>query len=331
MYLMLRGLTHSSEIALSQIRAIREESEKGLFDKEELFEARKMFDATGASIKDLLPLAEEISLRSEKGLGEVAKVLGGLAGGGMARLGLFLRAAGLTVNELRNAGLAVTKNYQVSGSPASVLRALKTVLGKDDLAGALGGGLSADLKGTFAALTDLFRSIGDGLLPFIKPVLSFMTGLLKTVTMLNDATHGWLGNILLAVAALRSIALVIPVIIDLVNWVKIADFWFALLDFLNAPWATIAAGIRGAVAAVAALASVEKLAAAWAAILDALDGNWVALGVGAAVAAAVGIAWHFGTGSSAQDNEKNAPAAERPRRRSDIENMMNRERARAWA
>lgn len=329
MFLMLRGLTHSSDIAMSQIRAIRQESERGLFDKDQLFQARKVLDETGASIKSLLPLAEELSLRSDKGLGEVAKVLGGLDGGGMARLGGFLRAAGITVNQLRDAGLAVTKNYKVSGSPSEVLEGLRKVLGKDDLAGALGGGLSASLKGTFASLTDLFRSIGDGILPIIKPVLGFLTGALKTFTYLNDITHGWLGNILLAVAALKTMAVVLPIMEALVNSVKVADFWFALLGVLNAPWASIAKAIGGVVTVMKALASAEAITATWTAILDALSGNWVALGAGIAVAAAVGIAWHFANAGGS--DEQDAPAAERPARRSDIENMMNRQRAKAWA
>jgi hypothetical protein len=329
MYLMLRALTHSSAIALSQIKAIRQESEKGIFDKEELFEARKMLDATGASIKDLLPLAEELSLRSDKGLGEVAKVLGGLAGGGMTRLGLFLRAAGITVNELRKAGLSVSKNYQVSGSPQHVLDVLKNVLAKENIGDALGGSLSASFKGIMAALTDLFRSLGAGLAPIIKPAASLLEGLLKTLTWLNDITHGWIGNILLAVAAMRTIAVVLPIMRALVDYEKLAAYWQGILIVLNNPWGAIAGAIVGVAKALMALASVEKVVAAWTAIVDALSGNWVALGAGAAVAAAVGVAWHFA--NSGGGDERDGPAAERPIRRSDMENMMNRQRAKAWA
>ena len=331
MYLMLRGLTHSSEIAISQIRAIRAESERGLFDKEELFQARKMFDETGASIKDLLPLAEELSLRSDKGLGEVAKVLGGLSGGGMARLGLFLRAAGITVNELRNAGLAITKNYQVSGSPDQVLKSLKAVLGKDDLAGALGGGLSAELKGTFASLTDFFRSIGDGLLPVIKPILSFLGNVLKIITGINDATHGWLTNTLIVVGAFKGLLFALDLLIKMRGLMKEIAIWEGIIAFLNNPWAAMAAGIAKAVTAMKAFASAEKLAAIWAAILDAFDGNWVALGVGIGVAAAVGAGVYFGGKYFDGGDEKNAPAAEQPKRRSDLEHLLNRQRAKAFA
>jgi hypothetical protein len=328
MRLQLQALTHDGSIAMSQIRAIRAESERGLFDKEELFQARKIFDETGASIKELLPLSEELALRSNKGLDATSRIFASLEGGGIARLGAVLRSAGLTVDALRGAGLDVTKSYQVKSSPQETLRVLKELLSKDSLSDALGGSLNASSKGAIAALKDLFRSIGDGLLPVIKPALYLLTGLLKTFTYLNDITHGWFGNILLAVGALKTIGVVLPIIVDLVDWFKVLAFWDALLVALNNPWAAIANAIGAVVTAIKALASAEKLAAAWAAILDALDGNWVALGAGAAVAAAVGIAWHFG---NAQEGEKDGPAAERPRRRSDVENLLQRQRAKQWA
>lgn len=329
MRLQLRAITHDGAIAQSQIEAIRAESERGLFDKEELFQARKIFDETGASIKDLLPLAEELALRSGKGLGSTAQVFASLQGGGIARLGAVLRSAGLTVDALRGAGLDVTRTFQVRSSPQETIRVLRELLSKDSLSDALGGSLSASTKGVLASLKDLFRSIGDSLLPIIKPVLSFIEGLLQRITKLNDITGGWLGRIVAAVAAMKTIAFVLPILQKLVDLEMLAAYWQGILVILNNPWGAIANAILIAVNAVKALASADKIAAAWAAILDAFDGNWTALAVGAAVAAGVGIGWHF-LGPH-EEEEKEAPAAERPVRRSDIENQMNRARARAFA
>ena len=328
MRLQLTAITHDASMAMSQMRAVREESERGLFDKEQLFQARKVFDETHSSIKELLPLAEELALRSGKGLDATARVFASLNTGGIARLGAILRQAGLGVDELRGAGLDITKSYQVKSSPGETLRVLREVLGKDSLASALGGSLSAGEKGVMAALADLFRSIGDGLLPFVKPALSFLTQMFKTLTLINDVTYGWLGNIVLAVGALKTISVVLPIMKALIDMEKIAVFWSSLLTILNKPWRTIADGIYLAVEAIKAFASAEKIAAAWTAIMDALSGNWAALAAGAVVAAVVGIAWHFA--NAGQEDEQERPA-ERPIRRSDIENQMSRARARAWA
>ena len=328
MRLQLTAITHDASMAMSQMRAVREESERGLFDKEQLFQARKVFDETHSSIKELLPLAEELALRSGKGLDATARVFASLNTGGIARLGAILRQAGLGVDELRGAGLDITKSYQVKSSPGETLRVLREVLGKDSLASALGGSLSAGEKGVMAALADLFRSIGDGLLPFVKPALSFLTQMFKTLTLINDVTHGWLGNIVLAVGALKTISVVLPIMKALIDMEKIAVFWSSLLTILNNPWRTIADGIYLAVEAIKAFASAEKIAAAWTAIMDALSGNWAALAAGAVVAAGVGIAWHFA--NAGQEDEQERPA-EKPIRRSDIENQMSRARARAWA
>ena len=312
MRLQLTAITHDASMAMSQMRAVREESERGLFDKEQLFQARKVFDETHSSIKELLPLAEELALRSGKGLDATARVFASLNTGGIARLGAILRQAGLGVDELRGAGLDITKSYQVKSSPGETLRVLREVLGKDSLASALGGSLSAGEKGVMAALADLFRSIGDGLLPFVKPALSFLTQMFKTLTLINDVTYGWLGNIVLAVGALKTISVVLPIMKALIDMEKIAVFWSSLLTILNKPWRTIADGIYLAVEAIKAFASAEKIAAAWTAIMDALSGNWAALAAGAVVAAVVGIAWHFA--NAGQEDEQERPA-ERPIRR----------------
>jgi len=228
---------------------------------------------------------------------------------------------------LRGAGLDVTKTYQVKSSPQQTLKALKEVLSKDSLTGALDGSLSASSKGAIAALTDLFRSIGDGLMPFIKPVLSFLTGILRLITQLNDLTGGWMTNILLAVAAFAGIAKILPLIEALVGWEELAFWWQAALIALNEPWAAIAAGIGLVIKAIKSLTSVTQIQVAWQAVLDALENNWIAITSAVAVAAAVGVAVHF---SNEAAEEKDAPA-EKPVRRSDIENAMQRSRARAFS
>jgi len=329
MRLQLTALTHSSSIALSQMQAIRQESEKGLFDKEQLFQARKVFDEVHASITDLLPLSEELALRSGKGLDATARIFASLESGGIARLGAVLRQAGLGIDALRGAGLDVTKSYQVKSSPQETLRVLRELLSKDSLTDALNNSLSSSAKGTMAALKDLFRSIGEGLLPFVKPALSLLEGLLKTLTLLNDITHGWIGNIVLAVGALKTISLVLPIIQSLVLWERLAAFWTGFLIVLNQPWRTIADAIYLVVAATRALITVEALAAVWEAIRAALTRNWVGLAVAGAIAAGAGIAWYGANHSS--KNEESVSPAERPTRRSDIESQQQRMRARAWA
>jgi len=339
MRLQLQGITHDASLAQRQIQAIRGESELGLFDKKDIFEATKLFDETHSSIKKLLPLTEELSLRTGGSLQESAKALSSLEGGGIGRLQSLLKNAGISIKELRDAGLAIDTKFKISSTPAQTLEALSKVLGKNNLGSLLGDSFDADIKKVIASVKDLFRSIGDGLLPVSKPVLGFLTGMLKTLTYINDLTHGMVGDALLFISAWMSLSKVIPLLLTFVNLEKISAIWAIVLKAANAPWATLAGFIGTAVTALKAFATMEKLAAAWAAILDALDGNWVALGVGAAVAAAVGVAWYFGNQdhSAAGDNPGGGwggadnPPAERPSRRSDIENMMHRTRANSFA
>lgn len=327
----LQGITHDGQLARNQMNLIRAEGEGGLFNKDEYFRAIKFFDETKTSMKELLPLSEELASRlgGRGHLSEAARALSSLAGGGVSRMQAILKQAGISVNELRGAGLNVSSKFEISGSPARVLAAMKKILGEGSVSKLLGAGLDAEIQGTIATIKDLFRSIGEGILPIAGPVLGFFKGMIKTMAFLNDLTRGWASNILLAVVAINGIRKVLPLFTALINQEKLAAVWATILKVLNNPWATMAQGIAKVVSVMKALISVEKIKAGWDAIIDALDGNWVALGAAAAVATGVGIAWHYANQEPDKDSAESP--AERPTRRSDIENSHSRSRARAWA
>jgi hypothetical protein len=326
MRLQLEAITHSGGLAMDQIRFVRSEAEKGLgFDKSDIFQTVRLFDLAHASLSRFMPLTEELALRSGKSLHETARYIAELSGGGTARLMGLLKPAGITVEQLRAAGLNVNDHYQTTNSAPQILAALEKITSQSSLTGALGGSFMAAYRGDLASIADLLRSIGDGLIPIATPVLQFLGGMVKTITLLNDITGGWASNIVLAVWAFNSISKVLPLLAALIDAEKIAAYWGGIMLFLNNPWGSIVSGITKVVGAIQALANVERIAAAWTAILDALSGNWTALAVGAGVAAAVGVGWYF---ANRNQDAPDAPGSTggrgpaRTPRRSSYENMV---------
>lgn len=154
MRLTLQGVTNDAGLALDQIRFIRAETSKGLFDKADLAKTVQLFDQSHESLSRFLPLTEEIALRSHKSLSETARYIAELGGGGTARLMGLLKPAGITIDQLRAAGLNVNEHYKTNASAEQILAALEKITSKDSIMGLLGGSFMAAYKGDLADIVD---------------------------------------------------------------------------------------------------------------------------------------------------------------------------------
>jgi len=330
MRLQLEGITHSGSLAVTQMQRIRAESEKGLFDKSQIFGAIKLLDETKSSISDLLPLAKELSLRGGGDLTAAAKALGSLNTAGTGNLAGLLRQAGISVRELREAGLPVTANYEIRGTPRQTLEALRSVLAKNNLSNLLEGSLSASAAGTIASLKDLFVSIGNGLLPIIKPVLAFLTSVIQALTWVNNLTGGWLSNMLLVLNAFGTLSAVLPLLVKIGAAERVAAYWAGILAAINLSWKDVQIAIWAAVYAMQAWAAATSLEAVLLAIVDFLLSPIILLV--AAIAAIAGVIGYFSGAFGGSDSGADGDVpAQQPVRRSDIENQFSRARARAYA
>jgi hypothetical protein len=205
--LQIQGVTGSAALAAKQIAIVRAESEKGILGagKDDLGEAVLLFDKAHESITRLLPLAEQLGVRTGQGVLAAARAISGLAGGGVGRLQGLLRSGGFTPQQLRGAGLDVNSRYRIGSSPERVLSSLERLLSRDQSTSLLGGGIDASGARLSASFTDLERSIGQGLIPILQPLENGLGTVVQFVTRVNDRLSGWPGILLLAYVGIRTL------------------------------------------------------------------------------------------------------------------------------
>lgn len=332
MRLTLEGFTHSASMAEDQMRAIRSISERGLFDKQEIFESIRLFDGAKVALGDNLRLAEQLATRlgGEGHLAQAAKIIAAMAGGGVGRLGMALRNAGLTVEELRAAGLNIDQHFNVRGSPAQALEGLKKALGGDDVMGKVGGSFMAQFTGLMASLKDILVTIGGPLVAVLTPVLMVLREIAIVIAVILGSFHG-LGGAIVAIGSIIWIIGALGKAFALVaDSEKMAVYWGAIFKVLNSGWDAVVAVIMALRAAWAWLIVEIQFGTIWASIWDALTGNWGRLAAAAAIGIGAGVAVWAGGRAGSKAEDVGAPA-ERPIRRSDQERQMARGNARRYA
>jgi len=329
----LTAFTHSAEIAKKQMEAIEAIATRGIFSREEMYDAVRIMDESHVALEGNLEVLQEIGVRMGN-ITNAAHLLERIAGSttGMPFIGRQLLAAGITPEMLQEHGVMM-KGMSVLSRKDELMRALKEITSADSVVNKLETTFSAKWKEFINQVRVTGQNIADQVIGPMTVLLKTIDGIADAIDSVNKATHGWFARIALVWIMAEGLSLTLKAILG-TTIIENAWLWAQ-----TAIWAWQQAGANGLLALMEKNLVVMIAESFFAAIAAAALGNWGPLIGWAAGAATVGLA------AGAIVHNLNAPHKEvpgglnspdqashaQPVRHDEVENIYKRMRGFAYS
>lgn len=338
----LSTFTGSMEKARDIMAQIDALGRGGVFDKHSIEQAALTLEKSlGGAFEKNLSLLKELGVRMDGGISQAAELIARLERGQTFGIVQQLGEAGIGPDKLRQAGLTVS-GRTIKNSPQEILAALEK-LTKQQSAYEKMVNTTGSAWGRFKdQMAETLETIGYPFLTALTLMLEPVTMLLSAFRQLNDFTHGWASNVLIAMVAIGAVKQILPLMGSFLGIMKqLLGIETILAVIRNLTWVNIGAAVgrfigfmKNLLSIQTALAAIEAIRAALQAAIAFAMGNVAgAIGalaiIGAAGYGAYRLMGGGGGGGNAPGPHK-TPAAERPNRRDDIERVFHRMQGRGW-
>jgi hypothetical protein len=328
MTVQLEAFTHSAGIAAKQMEAIEALSARGVFHRDELFEAFRILDEGRVPLEQNILLVQELGVRMHS-LSNAAQLLQRIQGSttGMPFIGRQLLQAGINPEMLQEHGVMM-KGMSVLSHKEDLMRALREITSADNAV--------TKMEDTFNAKWNQFTNqvritgqhIASDVMGPMGGVLKIVQGVLVTMDHINTATGGWfakIGAIMIGVATITAgMRAILGLTIIETSWMWIQ----------TAIWTMQQAGAAGLLALLEESLIVQIAQSFFASIAAAALGNplplagWIA---GAALIGGASVAVYNNVKGQMPEMPKglNSPDQDshsRPVRHDEVENVYKRMR-----